>query len=165
MEDRDIDAEEAMGLVVDFITAIRNLRTELGIPPASRVRATLICKDPDIAAAVEKSSDQISRLARLATLEFAASRGEGENASAAVVRGQEVLVATTEDLDRDSEKERLKKELAKVIAELEKVEKKLENPQFLQKAPEEVVRKNHNIRNKLHSQKEKLMENLERLDA
>ena len=63
MEDRDIDAEEAMDLVVDFITAIRNLRTELGIPPASRVRATLICKDPDIAAAVEKSSDQISRLA------------------------------------------------------------------------------------------------------
>jgi valyl-tRNA synthetase len=165
MEDRDYEAEEAMDLVIEFITAIRNLRTELGVPPGSRVRATLICKDPDIATAVKKSSEQISRLARLAALEFAASRGEEKGASAAVVRGHVVLVATADDLDKDVEKERLNKELGKVTAELEKVESKLENSQFLEKAPEDVVRKNQDLLHQLRSQKEELLENLERLDA
>ena len=82
-----------------------------------------------------------------------------------MVRGQEVLVSTADDVDRDAEKDRLSRELVKVTAELEKIEKKLENPQFLERAPAEVVAKNHGIRDQLRSQKQKLMENLERLDA
>ena len=82
-----------------------------------------------------------------------------------LVRGQEVLVSTADDVDRDAEKDRLSRELVKVTAELEKIEKKLENPQFLERAPAEVVAKNHGIRDQLRSQKQKLMENLERLDA
>jgi valyl-tRNA synthetase len=163
-EDRDTEIEESMGLVMDFITAIRNLRTELGLPPASRVKATLISTDADIIAAVQNSSEQISRLARLDTLEFAEARREEQGASAKVVRGQEILVAAADTLDRDAERERLNKELGKVNAELEKVEKKLQNAQFLEKAPAEVVRKNSDIMQQLCSQKDKLMENLERLD-
>jgi valyl-tRNA synthetase len=165
IEDRDPEIEESMGLVMDLITAIRNLRTELGLPPASRVKATLVSTDPDITAAIKRSSDQVSRLARLDTLEFSKTRSEKEGASAAVVRGQEVLVKASEDLDRDAEKDRLNKELDKVRAEIERIEKKLKNPQFVEKAPAEVVRKNRDIMQQLTSQKDKLMENLERLDA
>ena len=165
-EERDADVEESMSLVMDFITAIRNLRTELGIPPASKVRATLICKDPDIAASLEKASDQISRLGRLAALGITSSREKADPAaSTAVVRGQEVLVATAEEVDREAEEERLRKELGKVLGELEKIEKKLGNPQFIQKAPEDVVRKNEELRDQLFSQRDKLMESLERFDA
>ena len=67
-------------------------------------------------------------------------------------------------IDRESERDRLNKELGKVSAELEKVEKKLGNPQFLEKAPAEVVGKNRDIMRQLISQKEKLIENLERLN-
>jgi len=164
-EDRDADVEESMNLVMDFITAIRNLRTELEIAPASRVRATLICKDPGIAASVEKASDQISRLARLVTLDITSSRGTVDRAAAVVVRGQELLVTTAEDVDPDAEKERLRKELGKVVVELEKIEKKLGNPQFIEKAPEEVIRKNQGIRDQLFAQRDKLTESLERFDA
>jgi valyl-tRNA synthetase len=164
MEDRDDEVEESMGLVMDFITAIRNLKTELGLPPASRVKATLVSRDPDITAAVKKSSGQISRLARLDTLSFSVARNEGSGSAAAVVRGQEVLVAAADALDMDAERDRLNKELGKVKAELEKIEKKLNNPQFLEKAPAEVVSKNRDIMQQLSSQKDKLTENLERLD-
>jgi valyl-tRNA synthetase len=163
--DRDVDTEESINLVMDFITAIRNLRTESGIAPASKVKATLVCRDPGIAASLERASDQVIRLGRLASLEITASRGEGDSsASTSVVRGQEVLVETAEDVDRQAESERLRKELGKVLAELEKIGKKLENPQFLEKAPEDVVRKNEVLRDELLSQKEKLTESLERFD-
>ncbi len=159
----DEEVEEAVGVVTDFITTIRNLRSELGIPPSSRVQATFVCPDKAIADILDASSTDIIRLARLSTVGFAPSREGTTDHSAAVVRGQEVLISVTDDLDRAAESERLSRELEKISAELAKVEKKLANSQFLDKAPPEVVRKNRDLLEELVAQKGKLQENLERL--
>ena len=165
-EDRDLEAEKTMTMIMDFITAIRNLRTESGIPPSSKVRATLISDDPDISALVKKASDQITRLARLSALGITSFPGkEDPEALRTVVRGQEIRITTEEDVDRKAERERLQKELGKVMTELEKVEKKLGNPQFVQKAPREVVQKNKTLRDQMEAQRDKLTESLGRLDG
>ena len=163
-EDADEKAEEIMGVVMDFITTIRNLRTELGIPPGSRVQATFVCPDSAIAEILNGSSNDIIRLARLSGISFAESRDEKAGLSAAVVRGQEVLISAADDIDRAAEFERLSREMEKVSVELAKVEKKLSNAQFLDKAPAKVVQKNRGILKELVTQKNKLQENLERLD-
>jgi len=165
-EDRDPEVEESMQLVMDFITSIRNLRTESGIPPSMRVRATVVCTDGDIRASLERASDQIGRLARLSHFDLARSAdGVDSEGSRTVVRGQEVLVAADEEVDKGAERARLQKERTKVTAELEKLEKKLGNPQFLEKAPREVVQKNENLRDQLAAQRDKLGESLEKLGA
>ncbi|UCF88057.1 MAG: valine--tRNA ligase [bacterium] len=164
-KDEDTKSEEIMGVVMDFITTIRNLRTELGIPPSARVRATFVCPDKEVASMLERSLTDIIRLARLSEIHFEESRGEHAGLSAAVVRGQEVLISTAEDLDLSAETERLSREMEKVQAELTRVEKKLANEQFLEKAPPEVVQKNRDLMEELTAQKGKLLENLERLNG
>jgi valyl-tRNA synthetase len=163
--DADEKAEEVMDVVMDFITTIRNLRTELGIPPSVRVHATFVCPDSSIAEMLDGSSMDIIRLARLSEISFAKTREAKAGLSAAVVRGQEVLVSAADDLDQAAESERLSKEMDKVSAELARVEKKLANSQFLDKAPAEVVQKNRDLLEELVTQKDKLQENLERLDG
>jgi len=162
--DSDKEAEDAVGVVLDFITTVRNLRTELGVPPSSRVQATFVCPDTAIAGMLTRSRDDIIRLARLSDLTFTAEKEDKSGVSAAVVRGQEVLISVADDLDRAAESERLSREMEKVGRELEKVEKKLGNSQFLAKAPEEVVQKNRDLLDELAAQKAKLKENLERLN-
>ncbi len=162
--EEDREAEESMGLVMELITAIRNLRTEVGISPAQKVQATFVGTDPSMVSIVEDSSDDIIRLARLKGISFAQARSEDPALSAAVVRGQEVLISTRESVDREAESLRLSRELEKVNAELAKVEKKLANPQFIDKAPADVVEKNRGILEELAAQKVKLQENLQRLE-
>ena len=163
--DTDRTAEDEMGVVMDFITTIRNLRTELGIPPSKKVQAIFVCPDSSIAGMLDASSSDIIRLSRLSGISFAGSREEMPGLSAAVIRGQEVLISAADDLDRKAESERLTREMEKINAELAKVEKKLSNSQFLEKAPVEVVQKNRDLLNELAAQKVKLQENLERLDG
>jgi valyl-tRNA synthetase len=162
--DMDAAAEENMAVVMDFITAVRNLRTELGIPAGRRVQATIVCRDRHIAGVLEGAVADMARLARLSGVQITETRPEQDSGSAAVVRGQEIIISAEEEaVDKGAEVERLTKELAKVTAELDKVEKKLGNPQFVEKAPEEVVRKNRGILEELQAQRGKLEENLERM--
>jgi valyl-tRNA synthetase len=161
----DAAAEKNMAVVMDFITAVRNLRTELGLPPGRRVQATIVCRDRHIAGVLEGAVADMVRLARLSGVQITETRPEQDSGSAAVVRGQEIIILAEEEaVDKGAEVERLTKELAKVTAERDKVEKKLGNPQFVEKAPEEVVRKNRGILEELQAQKGKLEENLERLN-
>jgi len=160
----DEESEGIMNVVMDFITTVRNLRTELGIQPSAKVEATFVCHDSAIAQMLQRSTNDIIRLARLSDLTFASSREDKSSLSAAVVRGQEVLLSVADDLDRAAESARLVREMEKVSQELAKVENKLGNSQFLAKAPEEVVRKNRDLLEELVAQKTKLKENLERLN-
>jgi valyl-tRNA synthetase len=164
-DELDPGADESMAVVMDFISAIRNLRTELGIPPGQRVSSTIVCRDQEIARILEGAIPDMVRLARLSEVEITGSRPEQDPGSAAVVRGQEVLISADEAVDKNAEIERLTRELAKVVAELTKVEKKLGNPQFVEKAPEEVVLKNRAILDELQAQKDKLEENLGRFSG
>jgi valyl-tRNA synthetase len=154
-----------MAVVMDFITAIRNLRTELGIPPGQRVSSSIVCKDEELTRILERAAPDMLRLARLSEVDITSDRPEQDPGSAAVVRGQEVLISAPEALDKEAEIERLNRELEKVVAELEKIQKKLGNPQFVEKAPEEVVLKNRTILDELQAQKDNLKENLGRLNG
>jgi valyl-tRNA synthetase len=161
--DRDIEAEESMGVATDLITGVRNLRTESGIKPSERIRASVVSDDDAFSEIVRVLKKDIERLGRLESLELDHVGPIPEGAATAVVKGQVLFINPETEVDAEAERVRLSKELEKVVAELKKVNGKLSNSQFLQKAPPEVVEKNRAIQADLNIQKGKLQENLESL--
>jgi valyl-tRNA synthetase len=138
---RDQAAIEEMEWVVQLISAIRAVRSELNVPPGKEVTAFLSA-GADEAARVEKHLDHIRRLGRLADIKPA--RGEAWDQIAAravqvVVEGATLHLDLAGAVNLVKERERLKKETAALQAELGKIDQKLGNEQFRAKAKAEVI--------------------------
>jgi len=162
---RDKASEEAVQILQDFITGIRNLRSEMDIAPSVTVTATVVGSDKKVRSVLEDNMEDILRLARLDALVVSDTTEIPEDASTAVVRGQEIFIPFLGSVDVEVERDRLGRELQKVTSELEKVQSKLSNAQFLEKAPSQVVQKNRDIAEELRTAQDKLKVSLERLSV
>lgn len=132
-------ATEEMAFVQDVIGSVRNIRSEMDVPPSRSCDVYLNCHD---AKYVDLFNDTKSYLQRLAKVERA---GAGMNmkkpkfSASAIVSGQEVFVPLEGLIDLEIERKRLTKEIGRVEGILGGVRKKLANKEFLKKAPREVV--------------------------
>lgn len=133
-EDEEIEAE--LGLVMDVIRAIRDLRSRYRIPPRERVEV-LIKADGRAAETLTKLSELVLHLGGTTRLEVAAGLRRPATAATQVIGEMEVFIPNL--VDPIKEKERLKGRLDKVVAELEKVELRLQNESFVSRAPADVV--------------------------
>ncbi|HEY3918900.1 MAG TPA: valine--tRNA ligase [Stellaceae bacterium] len=139
--DRDAVAEMAMRemeWVVALISAIRATRSEMNVPAASELAATITETRQESRAWIATHGEQIRRLARLKTIGFGAASG-AKTALQIVVEGTTVLIDVAGAVDLGKERARLEKEVAAVRGELEKIEKKLGNEQFMAKAKPEAI--------------------------
>ncbi|MFV1956984.1 MAG: class I tRNA ligase family protein, partial [bacterium] len=162
---RDEASEEAVQILQDFITGIRNLRSEMGIVPSVTVTATVVGSDKKVRSILEDNMVDILRLARLDALEVSDTTEIPQDASTAVVRGHEIFMPFPGSVDVEAERDRIGREIQKVTSELEKVQSKLSNAQFLEKAPSQVVQKNRDIAEELRTARDKLKVSLERLSV
>jgi len=138
--DRDslaANASAEMEWVVQAISAIRALRAEMSVPPATRV--PLFIKDAEATAAqrIERHREHFVRLARVERFESIEIVPKG--GVQAVVEGATLILALGEIVDLARERERLGKGIGKLDAELAKIAAKLTNPNFLAKAKSEVI--------------------------
>ncbi|NCC26195.1 MAG: valine--tRNA ligase, partial [Deltaproteobacteria bacterium] len=136
----DPRAQELMELFQDVVTAVRNIRSELGINP-SQALDVLIRAEGDDAAFLDEYALAMAGLARLGRIEVGPGVKAPKASASAVVRGHEVHVPLAGAVDFDAELERLAKELAKLTVELDRVRAKLANENFTGRAPAEVVEK------------------------
>ncbi len=157
----DPAAEAEIGWVVDLVTAIRSLRAEMNIPPATLLPLMLIDASSDARARAERWSDVIKRLARLADLSFA-ERAPG-GAMQLLVRGEIAALPLKGVVDLSAEKARLDKEMAKVESDIRRVDAKLANEKFIANAPEEIVEEEKEKREQAMVRKTKILQALERL--
>ncbi|MFZ5450244.1 MAG: valine--tRNA ligase [Thermodesulfobacteriota bacterium] len=132
--------EEVMRLVMETITAIRNLRGEMNVPPASQVEVYLKSGDAFSLAALERHCQSLMLLARIKELHANAAATPAA-AAKAVVGGVEIYMPLTGVIDFAEEDRRLDRELQKIGKELAQAQKKMANEDFLAKAPPEVVQK------------------------
>ena len=79
-------------------------------------------------------------------------------------RGIEVYLPVDDPSAVAARKEKLDRELEKVVQEQARVRRKLNDPGFLSKAPEDVVAKEQEKRDKLEADRDKLEQSLARLD-
>ena len=149
--------------VIDLISEIRSLRSEMNVPPASLLPLTMTSADEETKARAERYESFVKRMARLSDIAFADTPPQG---SAQFVLGQTTMaLALANVIDLAAERERLSKEIGKLQKEIDKIDERFANEQFMAKAPEEVVEENRERRAEAEAAAKKLKAALERLQA
>ncbi|WP_454628570.1 valine--tRNA ligase [Bradyrhizobium cenepequi] len=157
----DPEAEAEIGWVVDLVTAIRSVRAEMNIPPATLTPLVLAGVSDETKQRVQRWNDVAKRLARLADISFADAAPEG--AVQLLVRGEVAALPLKGVIDLAAERARLEKEIAKADADIKRVDAKLSNEKFVANAPEEIVEEEKEKREAALERKAKILEALERL--
>ncbi len=157
----DPAAESEIGWVVDLVTAIRSVRAEMNIPPATLTPLVLAGASAETKERAQRWNEVVKRMARLADISFAASAPEG--AVQLLVRGEVAALPLKGVIDFSAEKARLDKELAKAEADIKRVDAKLANEKFVANAPEEIVEEEKDKREAAVARKTKILEARERL--
>jgi valyl-tRNA synthetase len=157
----DPAAEAEIGWVVDLVTAIRSVRAEMNIPPATLTPLVLAAASAETKRRAQRWSDVVKRMARLADIAFADAPPQG--AVQLLVRGEIAALPLKGVIDLTAEKARLDKEMAKTDADIRRVEAKLSNEKFVSNAPEEIVEEEKEKHEAARARKAKILEALERL--
>jgi valyl-tRNA synthetase len=158
---RDDAAESEIGWVVDLVTAVRSIRAEMNITPATLTPLVLVGTTAELQARALRWSDTIRRLARLGEVSFADRAPEGS--VQLLIRGEVAALPLKGVIDVGAEQARLAKELAKAEADIKRVDAKLSNEKFVANAPEEIVEEEKEKRAEAAARKTKVIEAMERL--
>ncbi len=141
VDERRIDpvAERRMGAVMGVVTAIRNIRGEMRVPPGTSLSVTIHAAGAD-AALFGGERRLIETLARASvTVDPAATRPR--NSALGVVGDSELYVDLAGIVDLAAERQRLEKEIRKAADAIEFIRGKLARPEFAERAPAEIVEK------------------------
>ena len=84
----DPAAEAEIGWVVDLVTAIRSVRAEMNIPPATLTPLVLAGASAETRERVQRWNDVVKRMARLAEISFRGSRTGRRGATVGARRGR-----------------------------------------------------------------------------
>jgi valyl-tRNA synthetase len=136
--DETVEAE--MQAIIELISRVRNIRSEMNIKPGERIPIVVAAPDETLRRVFESAREQIARLVRASDVSVS-DRLEAPKASArAVLSGGAELAVPLEGLiDFEQERRRLQREQEKLSAEAAKLEAQLGNPNFVSRAPVERV--------------------------
>ncbi|MBF0341609.1 MAG: valine--tRNA ligase [Magnetococcales bacterium] len=157
------ETEAEAELVMAMVTALRNVRGEMDIPPGRRL-PLLVSGEAERIACLERHEGLIGVLARLdswARLEGAVPDG----VATAVLPGMRLFIPLAGLIDPAAEIARLEKSLQKLEADLARVTGKLGNPGFLANAKPEVVAGEETKAREMGEKRHGLLEALERMRA
>jgi valyl-tRNA synthetase len=163
-EEDDPRAEAAMALVMEAISAVRNIRGEMGVAPGQEVAVAVLPHDEGAGELLAAHAGRITALAKASEVEILAGAGQAPEKSASAALGAATLYVPLAGLvDFGAEAQRLGKEIAKAEKELTASQKKLDNEGFLAKAPPAVVDKERAKAAEAESKLERLQANLARV--
>ena len=148
----DFAADEAdFEKVVAAISAVRNVRGEMNVPPS--VKAKIFIETAD-RAAFEKGEMFFERLASASEISFVDQGFDGKDCATAVTDCARMFIPLSEIIDTEKEMARLTKEKKAVQKDIDFLSSKLSNQGFLAKAPEKLI----------NEQKEKLARAKEKME-
>jgi valyl-tRNA synthetase len=157
----DAKAEAEIGWVVDLITAIRSVRAEMNIVPATLTPIVLAGASRETQERAGRWLEFIKRLARVSDISSADRAPDGS--VQLVVRGEVVALPLKGVIDLVAERARLEKEMSKVDTDIKRVDAKLSNADFVKRAPEEIIDGEREKRDEAEGRRAKILEALERL--
>jgi valyl-tRNA synthetase len=160
---RDPQAEAEMELFMGIVSAIRNIRSEMRVPPAAELRALLKPADRATGDRLTPLVPMIQALARCeASVDLLAARPPAS--ALAVVGPAECFVPLAGLVDLAAERQRLSKEIRKAEDEIRFLEEKLGRPEFRERAPAEVVEREEARLAEQKALRAKLLESLGRME-
>jgi valyl-tRNA synthetase len=132
----DTGAEAGMDALIEVVTRVRSLRTEMGLPPKAKIDLHFDAADAAVGRLLAEQAPLLKSLARVETV---TSGPVPEGARRDLVAGVEIGLAVEQQEMSAEERGRLAKELEKLTAEIARADERLSNPDFLGKAPAHVV--------------------------
>jgi valyl-tRNA synthetase len=135
----DTKAVADMEWVMQFITGIRSIRSQMNIAPKKAVPVLLKDAAELDQQRLQQNRDFISKLANLESVELLT--GEAPAAATALVGKMEILIPLEGLIDKDAEIARLDKEIIKLDKIIKQSSGKLSNENYVAKAPADVVAK------------------------
>ncbi len=160
----DKDADHVMGLLMDLIRGIRNVRAEYDVQPSRKVTALIAAGEMTETFTANRA--QFERLANidLETLEIAETvEAPGQAAAVAISSGISAYLPLAGLIDLEAEKVRIEKELAEVSGRIEKTQMQLAHKGFVANAPGAIVQRERDKLEDLLAQQSALRERLEGL--
>ncbi len=155
------DAQSFAG-IMDIITAVRAVKTEVNCPPSRKVRLFI---HTDSKRLINANESSILKLAGAKEIKFVNSAEEaGENAVTMVLAIGTVYIPMGELVDIEKEKARLSAELEKVTSEIARADGKLNNQGFISKAPKKLVDDERAKLNKFIEMREKILKQINSLN-
>ena len=152
-------ADKEMEVVENIVTAIRNIRGEMNIPPSKKINVLL--KSSEVG---ERQIDYIKKLAKVEDLKAGENLVKPKGSASALVKSSEIYIPLEGLIDLDVERQRLQKEITRLEGSLVGIEKKLSNEKFVNGAPAEVVEKERTKQRDWQENLRKLREILENLN-
>ena len=134
-EDREAAAE--INWLVDLVSGIRSVRTEMNVPPAATAPLVLVGANDETRQRVARHEAALARLARVSGVSLADIAPKG--AAQIIIWEATACLPLGDIVDLKAEAARLKKEVARTADEIERIERKLANEKFVANAPEEIV--------------------------
>ena len=154
------DAAKEISWVIALINEIRSTRSAANINVKSKVQVLMKKFDKERLSYVEANEELIIRLGNLESLKSTMDDFP-KGTIQSVVEGNLFGLVITEDIDFDSEKVRISKDLIKIKKEMAKFESKLSNEKFLENAPEKIIQETRNRLDEAKKKADKLDQVLE----
>ncbi len=152
------EEEKQMEVIMSAISAVRNRRAEMNVPPSKKANMFIVTQDADL---FRKGAVFFEKLASASHVSIQSDKnGIDKNAVGVVVEKAEIYLPLEELVDMKAEKERLEKEKKRLEGEIKRVEGKLGNPGFVSKAPEKVIAEEREKGEKYRAMLEKVVESL-----
>lgn len=164
-EDNMEKEEEMMNLSMEGIRNIRNVRSEMNVPPSKKAKVIIVPTD-DKKEAIEAGKDYFVTLASASEVEIANDETNvPEDAVSIVIDGVKIFIPLDELIDFAKEIERLNKEKSKLEGEIKRVNGKLSNQGFLAKAPESLIEEEKAKKEKFEEMMKSVEERLANLES
>ena len=147
--------------IMSAVRAVRARRAEMGVPPSRKPHLYIVTEKPEV---FEAGSVYLSKLAYAGELSISAAPPADMAGLVSVVTDEaKMYMPLAELVDLQKERERIEKEIKKVMDDLARINQKLSNKNFTDKAPAEVVGAEREKAEKLMALIENLGESLKEL--
>ena len=127
--------EDDVNRIISAITAVRQRRAEMNVPPSKKAKMFVITAYKD----TFKNTEKILQKLASASDVILTDGYDGDDAVMIATEAGSIYIPLSEVIDFEKERERLTAEMKKNDSEIERIEKKLSNEGFVAKAPEKVI--------------------------
>ena len=132
--------ERAVEIIKEAVRSIRNVRTDMNVPPSKKAKVYVVSEEEEIRQVFENGKVFFAALGYASEVAIQADKtGIADDAVSAVTSKAVIYMPFAELVDIEKEIERLNKEAERLNKELARVNGMLSNERFLSKAPESKV--------------------------
>lgn len=153
-----------MNMIIEFIKAIRNIRSEVNRPLSQPVDIIVKANGETEKEVLETNKSFIERFCNPGELVIDTEVTVPDEVMTAVVKGAEIFLPLQGLVNVEEEIARLEKELEKWQSEINRAKGKLSNEKFVENAPEQVVQAERNKQTEYENRHQAVLDQIAKLN-